>query len=490
MVESYYLYEYYLYNGGKPESLVVIKNMILLFQAYFCGIITRARLLDLRSRATLTILDARKNVLSSLLISNYKKNILDTILECTVYKTLENFCMPAEFKWFDINEILQYIVCSSFIKSESFSLDVKNIASGCNCSFQNIVCVHNISSKHQNFNFCLSYMPSRIFLEFGLNSLEEYFTKIYILHFNKLQFNHEFLPIDVVVGRSNVNIPPITPENLTSFAESIDGPSSIYRQHPIFSGFHHAALSLKSEIDGSKIKQPSNDDVLLYRNSLPVLEVNSLSIESSFEEAQTWTKLALQLAYISRDVYAVTQASLFLIRNYLYVGFDYENGIAELEKLIQFHFGSLLLLPSVPSNLFMRYFVQNNIIRERSLLVQYHKHVQAGLNSLFFPGELMSILVDGISRDVVYVTFELTSRPIYLTSIESLGGDCWSVVGCDLSLAASWRSVSLDNISMQYNGATIPLMSQRFLIHSLRVGDYSVSQFVSDLNARDKVVIN
>ena len=78
---------------------------------------------------------------------------------------------------------------------------------------------------------------------------------------------------------------------------------------------------------------------------------------------------------------------------------------------------------------------------------------------------------------------------MYLTNIESIGGDCWSTVGLDLSLLDSWLTISIDNLHLQSHAGIPSIMSQRFLLHTLRIGDYSFKEFCSDLIARDKIII-
>ena len=92
-------------------------------------------------------------------------------------------------------------------------------------------------------------------------------------------------------------------------------------------------------------------------------------------------------------------------------------------------------------------------------------------------------------QDVIYVSFEYFTKPIYITTIESLGGECWSNVNCDLSQLTSWLPMSLDNFHMQYNVTGTSNLALRFLFHYIRTNEYSFSQFVLDLKARDRIVI-
>ena len=98
-------------------------------------------------------------------------------------------------------------------------------------------------------------------------------------------------------------------------------------------------------------------------------------------------------------------------------------------------------------------------------------------------------MIDGFPRDVIYVTFDFNSKPIYITNLESAGGECWSIVGVDLSLPQSWVTLTIDNIHSQLNAATSNLMSQRFVLYALRSGKYSFSQFRNDILARDSVFL-
>ena len=210
---------------------------------------------------------------------------------------------------------------------------------------------------------------------------------------NKLQFDHEFLPVDIIINYNHTKIPPIQKEHLIYYAETFDDPTSIYRQDHVFSSFFSHAIKLKSEINTTKIEAVTNIDISLYRDSLPVLASNSLSVESSYEEAQTWLKLAIQLAHIARDTYSVINSTSCLISNYFYVGRDYANGMEELEKLILFEYGSLITIPNNSSNQFLRRFVQSQIIHNKSELIQLQKHKLANLGPLFYPGQLSSITI-------------------------------------------------------------------------------------------------
>ena len=99
------------------------------------------------------------------------------------------------------------------------------------------------------------------------------------------------------------------------------------------------------------------------------------------------------------------------------------------------------------------------------------------------------MISDDVFQDVIYVTFDLNSKPIYITNHEFLGGDCWATHGSDLSSIESWSTVALDNIHIQLNTATSTLLSQRLLLHALRTGEYSYSQFRFDILSRDKIIL-
>lgn len=103
---------------------------------------------------------------------------------------------------------------------------------------------------------------------------------------------------------------------------------------------------------------------------------------------------------------------------------------------------------------------------------------------------MKNYILDGIPRDVIYVSFDFVSKPIYLTNLESAGGECWSIVGVDLSLPKSWVTLALDNIHSQMNSSTTNLMSQRFVLHAIRTGQYTLTQFRNDILSRDAVNID
>lgn len=77
---------------------------------------------------------------------------------------------------------------------------------------------------------------------------------------------------------------------------------------------------------------------------------------------------------------------------------------------------------------------------------------------------------------------------MYLTNIPSIG-DCWSVCGSDLSLVSSWKNIHLDNLHLELNSTNSSLMSQHFLFHSIRTGEYSFAQYRDDILARDKTLL-
>ena len=76
---------------------------------------------------------------------------------------------------------------------------------------------------------------------------------------------------------------------------------------------------------------------------------------------------------------------------------------------------------------------------------------------------------------------------MYIANIESLGGECWSSYASDISLLDNWLNIGLDNVHCQMNISTATLMSQRFLLHAMRTGEYSFAQFREDLLLRDKI---
>lgn len=354
----------------------------------------RARLLDLRSRATLQILKAHKENLTAM----DAPNLLDKILEITdIESLLKLHLVPENFLWIKSTDFLQYLAIASFESTPKLSLDFVNFDNKCICSVLGRLCSCdvklNTSSAVNKVNFCLPYMSCRIFLEFGLSSLEEYFSKLYILHMNKLQYGHEFLPIDILLSSNPINVPVVTNDNLISFSDFSNTDENLLglKRHPVFSDFFYSCLKVNSAIDGSKLISPTPQQVEAIRKSLPNSNINFLNAESTYDESITWSKLAVQLAYVSRDYNAVIQSTSFLIRTFLFAGHDYASAIDEIEKFISFAFEALLSLPRIPKNFFARRNWQANIIRYRSVLLQYKKHVNANLTSLFFPGEVLSV---------------------------------------------------------------------------------------------------
>lgn len=92
-------------------------------------------------------------------------------------------------------------------------------------------------------------------------------------------------------------------------------------------------------------------------------------------------------------------------------------------------------------------------------------------------------LVDKV-EDVIYVAFAHSSKPMYIANLAQYGGCCWSCLGCDLTLLESWRSIAIDSYHLQFGSITSPLLCQRFILHALRSGAYSVEQFKQDLIVR------
>ena len=395
------MYQYHLKSNRNPELLLVIKTAINFISTFLVCAINTARLVDLRSRATLKILDARVNSIETRNSSN--QDLLDRIIEHSDYaQSLANNCVPDNFKWIDVQPIMHQIVQSSLNSSESFTIDFNDIKSKCICKILNKTCTHFTETPHfPNFNFCLNYWPSRMFMEFSFVSLEEYYTKIYLTYMNKLQFNHNFLPVDVIVSPNQVVLPFLSAESLSNYSSNAK-PFNEFRGHPYYTSYTTSLLQRYSEIDGSGIAKSSNAECLLYRNSLPTLEVNSLSIDSSLEESQVWIKLAIQLAYHSQDPLAVINATSVLIRNYLFVANDYKSGIDELDKLIRFQYNVLSLMPRSPINFVSRRTIQAFIVRNKSMLIQYKKHLLAGLSTPFYPAQLTTTT---ISFSLIFLFF-------------------------------------------------------------------------------------
>lgn len=90
----------------------------------------------------------------------------------------------------------------------------------------------------------------------------------------------------------------------------------------------------------------------------------------------------------------------------------------------------------------------------------------------------------GKYEDAIYMTFEHTSKPIYIANLECCGGDCWSVIGSDLSLPASWRSVAMETSHMQIISLHSPMFCDRFVLHLFRTGRYDFESFKRDLFLR------
>ena len=396
MLDSFALYQYHLQLKGKHATLLIIKNCMLMFSIFLCGIISRARLVDLRSKVTLKILKAHSSELVRALNPNKNYNLLDKIIEFTDYNvSLSKMIMPDDFKWIEVPHILHYVVRGSFIFSENFTINVNDLESICICNILKKVCTctHNPTNNYPDINFCNHYWPARVFLEFSSNCLEEYFTKIYLMHLNKLHFNHEFLPVDVVLSPNLISTPLISKQNLETFSAK-DTYLSQYKSHPFYTSFFVSALQIKSNIiDGSGITKSSSEDIKNYRESLPLAKINSLSIESSYEEAQIWLKLGIQIAYYSQDISAIIHTTSTLVRNYFYIGKEYVAGEIELEKLIFFLYNSLAILTRSSVNLALRKFIQATIIREKSALIQYKKHKLVGLQTPFYPAQLMTITI-------------------------------------------------------------------------------------------------
>ena len=64
---------------------------------------------------------------------------------------------------------------------------------------------------------------------------------------------------------------------------------------------------------------------------------------------------------------------------------------------------------------------------------------------------------------------------------------CWTSLGDDLSISNSWMTILLDNMHLQKNSGYSSIMSQRFLFHAIRTGEYTFEQFKNDLLARANV---
>ena len=230
----------------------------------------------------------------------------------------------------------------------------------------------------------------------GTFTLEEYFTKIYLAYLNKLLNGIYCVPLNLITLKNHdQSLFKISKENLINFVRSTDDhePGKIYRQNPFFSLCNMQAIRLPSKINGIDLIEISENEVDKYIESLPLFKSNFLTLESSYLECQTWTKLAIQLAFISKDLYSLIFANSYLIRNYLYVDRDYDNGINELQKMVAWLYNSLLSLPPTNENRLNRTLVQGQIIRDQSLLFQYKKHALANLGNVFFPGQLVSIMI-------------------------------------------------------------------------------------------------
>ena len=92
-------------------------------------------------------------------------------------------------------------------------------------------------------------------------------------------------------------------------------------------------------------------------------------------------------------------------------------------------------------------------------------------------------------HEVIYLTLEFSSKPVYLAYIESFGGVCWSIVNADISLTESWLPILLDNFHLQNTVVNSLNISIRFLFQYFRMNIYSFHEFLNDLKIRDSMVL-
>ena len=178
-------------TNSYPESVLSVNTLCLYINVLSFRVCER--LLHMRSKFTIHVLDTYKDAMSSLLVLQNNTKELDKILEYCDDQSLPDYCFPDSYQFLEAKKSLEYLLCVSLSSSPYFSLNVNEPYGICSCKMLGIKCLHFESTINKSYwssyTFNVPYVSIKAFIQFGIDCLEEYFNKIYLKYLNKLIYH-------------------------------------------------------------------------------------------------------------------------------------------------------------------------------------------------------------------------------------------------------------------------------------------------------------
>lgn len=139
-------------------------------------------------------------------------------------------------------------------------------------------------------------------------------------------------------------------------------------------------------------------------------------------------EFALELAKKSAqiDVETMLSAIWTVVLMKLFWRYDIPGFLICLADLDSTGKAALQHLPPQLGNFLTRRICQVKIILGRSILFQYRQHVASASASNFCPGQIVYINIGETRISAVYISFDNSTKPIYLSVLNGI--DCWSIV--------------------------------------------------------------
>ena len=492
ILNTYQFYlDYTLKPNPCPKIIYFLKTVILISFLTIAMITTRVRMLDIRSRVTINALqDCRDNTSSfdPALREQGSSEWTKRVWKYCDAGSLNKYCMPDETSWFDLSIFFAYMLSNSLNVTYLFSIDVNTPNAYCLCSILGKSCEHVANEKFVDHPviFSTNYIIICVFVGMAHDVMEDIFSRQYCNFIKNMRCIKHSLRIEEVHFKVEVADLPIANLFLSvnKDAEDVLRP---FRTAAFSSSFFNKCVMLDSGHDDPlSFPSLSPENIASFEFSLPkVKERLFFSSEATIDEAILYFKLALRVAQLSNDASNITYAGIRLVICLFLWKRDYCAGIIEAEKLIRYSYDALIHFPPMLGNSSGRLSCQSVIVRLKSFILQYQKHIAAGITNPFYPAQLVHLIIEGVKTEALYITLEGGVKPLYLSYLENCGGDAWAMLGTDLSLKESWRSLALDNMHLQFGSFSQCFTNYRVILHSCRIGEYSFERFKNDVILRE-----
>lgn len=223
--------------------------------------------------------------------------------------------------------------------------------------------------------------------------MEEIFTRDYIAFLYEMQDKH--------ISALLVEMRPSVPFSLDFMklkkekwlaGEEIDDKLSPFKSMITHSSFLHHATMLNSNISGETENLVITSNMVdSFKNSLPTLS-SYLSSDLNIDEALNWLKLAVKFANCGNLTIKFNSTWAYILGLFIWKR-DYASAMEEGEKFIKECNSMHLCIPAHAGNVEFRRNSQMIKVRIQAILMQYRQHLLAGLESVFFPGQLVQLKI-------------------------------------------------------------------------------------------------